>query len=175
MDGDYLHAPRPAWRWRGALCPGGVLRHRVARCRAVRRNPCSSRHCDDAAARQRAPGAARARPHDACEPPVRRCDRANAALHTAGAAAPRRVAPRHHRLLCDVAVAGDAAPAVVLDRRVALRGFAGGKRSAARRGPLDDGVGLHRAAWRRGPTLALPGLQPFAGGAQGSGDAVTHR
>ena len=52
-----------------------------------------------------------------------------------GAAAERRVAARHHRLLRDPAVAGHAAAAVLLGGRDPLRGAAGRRRLAARRAP----------------------------------------
>ena len=80
---DLLHGADPAGGWRRQLCAARVLRHGGAGGRAVCRHPGGHRRGVDADARQRAAGAAGARPADADQPAVRGGDRADAAVHPA--------------------------------------------------------------------------------------------
>ena len=79
----------------------------------------------------------------------------------------RGVPARRHRLLRHPAVAGDAAPALLLGRRDPLRRLAREPRRPPPGGPLDHRPGVHRAGPRRLRPLLLRRLEQGPGGAQG--------
>jgi ABC-2 type transport system permease protein len=104
------------------------------------------------------PGPPRPGHPDAHGAALRRQPGPAAADDPARAAAAGRVAAGHHGLLRHAAVAGDAAPAVVLGRGDRLRRAPGALRHPARRRAVDDGAGADRPRRGRLRALALHGF-----------------
>ena len=155
-----------------------AVRHR----RALRRDPVRPRGDGHARPGQRLPRPARPRPPDADGTAVRGRHRDAAALHPARAAAQRPVAAGRHRLLRHAAVAGDAAPALVLGGREPVRGPCAGRstpctwgrcgrppsRSPSSPGPLTGGTTSPPGARPRRParraSRASPSSSPSSAG-----------